>query len=150
MSTLYRDAFNEVIEQLLPRVHQMGIRILELEAGHVRASAPFDGNTNHLGTMYAGTLFALAEVLGGALIAPSFDLSEVYPVVKDLQIKFRRPARGDVTAACSLDAETIEQLRTEVQAKGKAQFVLTVEIIDTENELVVTTEGTYQLRRHGG
>ena len=36
---------------------------------------PFKPNRNHLGTMYAGALFTLAEIPGGAVLISAFDMS---------------------------------------------------------------------------
>ena len=143
------EGFNGGLEHLIPRAHQMGVRMVELRRGYVEATVPMDGNGNHIGTMYAGVLFTVGEVLGGAIAAGSFDLSKVYPVVKDLKINFRRPATTGVTAKTSMTEEQIEELDAKAQAEGKAQFILTAELHDEAGELVAETEGTYQIRAHG-
>lgn len=148
--TITAQAFNEVaVEQMLPRAHQMGIRLVELRRGYAEAEVPMEGNGNHLGTMYAAVLFAVAEILGGAIVASSFDVGKVYPVVKDLKISFRKPARDTVTARASMTEKQIAELATEADADGKAQFTFCTELFDTDGELVAETEGTYQIRSHG-
>jgi thioesterase domain-containing protein len=127
----------------------MGIRLIELRRGYAAARAPMDGNSNHLGTMYAGTLFAVAEVLGGAIVAASFDVAKVYPVVKSLKIDYRRPARDAVTAKASISEAQIAELTAAAQTAGKAQCKLTAQIFDTSGQLVAETEGDYQIRAHG-
>jgi thioesterase domain-containing protein len=144
------EVFNSVaIGQMLPRADQMGIRLVEMRRGHVEATVPMDGNGNHLGTMYAGVLFAVAEILGGAIVASTFDVRKVYPTIKALTINFRRPARDAVIATASLDDAEIERLEAEAESAGKAQFVLTAQLHDSAGELVAETEGTYQIRNHG-
>lgn len=137
---------NSVIEQGIPAMHGLGIRAALLEPGHVAGTAPMEGNANHLGTMYAGTLFGLAEMLGGAMFGASFDIERFYPVVKDLQIRFRRPATTDVRAETWLDLGAIDRLRAEAEEHGKAEFVLEATITDLSGEVVATTTGTYQIR----
>ncbi len=143
------DAFNQGLEQMIPRAHAMGVRMTEMRRGQVEAEVPFEGNGNHIGTMYAGVMFTVGEILGGAIVVTSFDVSKVYPVVKDLKINFRRPARDTVTAKASLTDEQIASLTEEALANGKAQFILTAELFDAGGELVADTEGTYQIRAHG-
>lgn len=140
---------NTAIEHMLPVAYEMGVRIIELSRGRVASEVPMDGNGNHFGVMYAGVLFTVAEVLGGAIALPTFDVAEFYPLVKDLQINFRRPAKTTVTARASLDDETIEKVTAEAAEKGKADFVLDAELTDESGELVATTHGLYQLRKHG-
>lgn len=137
---------NSVIEQSIPAMHGLGIRAEHLEPGLVVGSAPLEGNTNHLGTMYAGTLFGLAEMLGGAMFGASFDIARFHPTVKDLHIRFRRPATSDIRAEASLDASTLAGLRAEAEENGKAEFVLEARITDLAGEVVATTVGTYQVR----
>lgn len=52
---------NAFIESQIPVMYRLGIRIVDLREGFVVGAAPLAGNVNHLGTMYAGTLFGLAE-----------------------------------------------------------------------------------------
>ncbi|WP_156753337.1 PaaI family thioesterase [Actinokineospora pegani] len=141
-------AFNEAIAHLIPQAHRMGVTALELAPGRAVCRVPLAGNGNHLGTMYAGVLFTVAEVLGGAICLPSFDVGRFYPVVRDLKIDFRRPARSDVTATAELDAATVERVGAEAAAEGKAAFTLAAELVDAEGVVVATTVGSYQLRAH--
>lgn len=145
----YAQLANTAIEFSIPVAHRMGVTIVEVRPGHVVGEVPVDGNTNHIGTMYAGVLFTVAEILGGAISLASFDSGEFYPIVKDLQIRFRRPARTTVRAIASLDDAAIAAATSEAAANGKADFVLEAELTDTEGVVVATTRGIYQLRRYG-
>lgn len=138
--------FNQAIEHLVPQAHRMGVRAVELGPGRVACAVPLEGNGNHLGTMYAGVLFTAAEVLGGGICLPSFDLTRFLPVVRDLRIDFRRAARTDVLARATLAAEEVERVRADAEATGKAVFTLAAELTDANGQVVAATEGTYQLR----
>jgi hypothetical protein len=76
------------------------------------------GNENHIGSIYAGAIFTLAEMPGGALFMSTFDASRYYPVVKDLNLRFRRPSFGDVSIEISLSKEEIRRINGEVAEKG--------------------------------
>lgn len=141
-------AFNGALEHLVPQAHRMGVRAVELAPGRVVCRVPLQGNGNHLDTMYAGVLFTVAEVLGGAICLPSFDLARFYPVVKSLRIDFRRPARTDVLAETSLPAERIAEIGARAAEHGKAEFTLDATLTDATGTVVATTEGVYQLRAH--
>jgi thioesterase domain-containing protein len=143
------DSVNAGIEFAIPVAHRMGVRIVELGAGHAVGTAPLEGNTNHLGTLYAGTLFGVAEILGGVISIATFDSSRFYPTVKDVQIRFRRPATTPVRATASLDPDEITRISTEAEANGKSEFVLDAQISDESGATVATTRGIYQLRKHG-
>lgn len=142
-------AFNELLATQIPAAGHMGVRAVELQRGHARTELPLEGNGNHIGMLYAGCLFTAAEVLGGALHFSTFDLASCYPVVKDLAIRFLRPARTAVTASVSLPEEQIAELQATCDAEGKAEFTLEAEIVDAEGTVVAATTGTYQIRQHG-
>ncbi|MCW4351778.1 DUF4442 domain-containing protein [Hoyosella sp. YIM 151337] len=145
----YLTMANMAIEHMLAPAHRMGVTIVELEEGRAAAEVPVEGNTNHVGTIYAGVLFTVAEVLGGAICLPTFDSTQFYPIVKDVQIRFRRPATTRIRATTALDSGTVEKVSAAAAANGKADFELDAELTDTAGTVVATTHGVYQLRRHG-
>src|SRR5690348_4748280 len=104
---------NGALEQLTPRAPPMGVRFAEMRPGYVRADLPFEGNANHFGTVYAGVIFTLAEVLGGAMHWVSFDGTTHYPLVRAVSIDFVAPGRGPLSASAVLDDATIESVRAE-------------------------------------
>ena len=55
-----------------------GVELVELAAEHVTMKMPAKGNENHVGTMYAGALFTLAELPGGVICFAAFDTPAFY------------------------------------------------------------------------
>ena len=139
---------NAFIENQIPVMYRLGIRIVDLREGVVVGAAPLAGNVNHLGTMYAGTLFGLAEVLGGGVFFANFDLHRFAATVKDVQIRYRRPATTDVRAQALLDTATIARIKREADTCGKTEFALDAQLIDTAGAVVATSHGTYQIRAY--
>lgn len=135
-------------EDKIAFVKRMNLKAEVLEPGFVRLRVPLAGNENHIGSMHAGALFTLAEIPGGALFLTSFDASQFYPIVKEMNLRFRRPATGDIVVEARLSAEEIERLQTEAQANGKAEYVLELQLTDGSGEVVALSRGIYQLRKH--
>ena len=127
-------------------VANSGLQVVELRRGYVKCLMPFAGNGNHIGTMYAGALFTLAEIPGGALFLSSFDAGRFYPIVKELDLKFLKPAKGDVTVEIALDDIHIAALSAEATAKGKAEFILEGQLKTADGTLVAESRGVYQIR----
>jgi acyl-coenzyme A thioesterase PaaI-like protein len=127
-------------------VANSGLKVLELRRGYVKCLMPFAGNGNHIGTMYAGALFTVAEIPGGALFLSSFDMTRYAPIVKALDMKFLKPAKSDVTVEIALAEERITAISTDADAHGKAEFVLEGELKTADGTLVATSYGTYQIR----
>ncbi len=135
-----------VLENGIKFVANAGLKVVELRRGYVKCLMPFAGNGNHIGTMYAGALFTLAEIPGGALFLSSFDASRFFPIVKALDLQFLKPATSDVTVEISLDEAQIAALAAEADAKGKAEFILEGELKAADGTVVAKSHGVYQLR----
>jgi acyl-coenzyme A thioesterase PaaI-like protein len=148
MADMSVDTMNQALEQLVPRAHQMGVRFVEMRPGYVRAEVPFEGNGNHFGVVYAGVIFTLAEVLGGAIHFATFDGTTHYPLVRGVSIDFVAPGRGALVADASLTDEEIAAARA-AAAHGKASFVLNAEVRAEDGTVVATTRGDYQIRPYG-
>jgi len=86
---------------------------------------------NHLGTVHASAQLALAEASSGEFLLRAFGpVDGIVPVVRRLEAKFRKPAKGSVTSSVTVPPEAIEQLRAELAAKGRALIRIPVELHD--------------------
>ncbi|MBM3299638.1 MAG: YiiD C-terminal domain-containing protein [Deltaproteobacteria bacterium] len=139
----------QLLETRVAFIERTGVKALELERGHVKLMAPLKGNENHIGTMYAGALFTVAEVVVGALWLASFDVSKYYPIIKEMTIRYLRVAKSDVTIELTISEEQIGNILEEVEEEGKAEFVLEGEVKDVSGEVVATSRGVYQMRSFG-
>lgn len=132
----------------VPFAERAGVDLVEFERGRVKMKIPFQGNQNHIGIMYAGALFTVAEIPGGALFMSAFDMSKCYPILADLSIKFVKPATTDVHVEARLSEEDIARVNAELESLGKSNYVLDLELRDTSGTVVATTHATYQARLH--
>jgi len=137
------------IEKPFAFVERIGLQALIMEPRHVKLGLPLEGNSNHIGSIYAGALFTVAELPGGALFLTTFDVERFYPVLKDMTIRFRRPAFTDVTVEVALPVAEAERIAAEAETHGKAEFILNTAVRDADDRVVAETEGVYQLRKTG-
>ncbi|QKE64699.1 YiiD C-terminal domain-containing protein [Aquipseudomonas campi] len=135
-------------EEKIDFVKRSGLKAELLEPGHVRLRMPLQGNQNHIGSMYAGALFTLAEIPGGALFLTSFDVQRFYPLIKEINLRFRRPASSDILVEASLSAEQIASIQDTAEREGKAEYRLELQLTDSNGEVVAISQALYQLRRH--
>ncbi len=134
------------IEKPFAFVERIGLKALILERGRVHLAVPLEPNVNHIGSMYAGALFTLAEIPGGALYLTSFDTERFYPVVKEMTIRFLKPTTSDATVEIILDEAAIGAIEARAAAQGRADYLLEAEIRDDAGQVVATSRGVYQLR----
>ncbi len=142
------DVVKDLVEHKLPFLERMGIQVDELRRGYAKVRAPLQGNENHIGTMYAGALFSLAEVPPGILLYTAFDADIYYPVLKEMNVRFKAPVMGDAVVEVSMSEEDIRRIGLETDENGKSEFVIEGAVKDAEGNIAAETRGTYQLRRH--
>jgi len=86
---------------------------------------------NHLGTVHASALLALAEATSGEFLLRRFGgLRGIVPVVRRLEAKFRKPARGIVTSVVSTPPEHLDGVNGDLAAKGRVLVSIDVELHD--------------------
>jgi thioesterase domain-containing protein len=137
----------KMLETIIKIINAMGIRIVEMWDRHVKVLLPLEPNINHIGTMYAGSLFTAGEFMGGAMYMASFDHSRFYPIVKAINIQFRRPALTNITVEANLSQEEIDAIQNEADAKGKADWKMDLELKDQNGEVCCLLQGIWQLRK---
>ena len=136
-------------DKTFPFVERCEVQTLDVDRGYCKMLMPFKPNINHVGIMYAGALYTIAELPGGTIYLTSFDTKKYYPIVKDMSIRFRRQAKTDVTVEDRVSEEEIERIQAEAEANGKCDFEWDVEIKDASGEVVALTHNVYQLRKIG-
>jgi len=94
----------------------------------VRA-APMAGHPTS--TVHASALLAVAEAGSAEFRLRHFgDVAEYVPVVRRLEAKFRKSARGWVSARASVEGDALNRLSGELQTKGRALVGVSVEVVD--------------------
>lgn len=141
------DATTADVHRLIPILGAMGVEIIELERTTAAARLPAAPNVNHFGVSYAGSLFTIAEVLGGLFPRTSLVAEGGIPLVKRMEIDFLRPATTDVVSRASISEDEIARILAEYAEAGKSNFELATEVSDDSGTVVARTVGHYQLRR---
>jgi len=137
----------EVAVKLVEGIKRTGIKVTDLSERYGKLLMPLEGNVNHVGMMYAGSLFTIGEMAGGLIHGVSFDYSRFFPIVKEVSIRFLAPAMTDVTLEVSMSSEEAEVIQNRAEEEGKADFVLDLEIKDTNGTIVGVVSGTWQIRK---
>jgi acyl-coenzyme A thioesterase PaaI-like protein len=136
------------VHRVVPILGAMGLEIIEASPTAAAARIPSGPNVNHFGVAYAGSLFSVAEMLGG-VIGGFFDVPGAIPLVKRVEIDFTRPAMTAATARTTLSEEEFARVKEETTANGKSNFELLTEVTGEDGVVVARTHGFYQLRVMG-
>jgi len=87
----------------------------------------------------------MGEFAGGILHIVPFDYMKFFPIVKEVNIRFRRPALTDVVMEVNICEEEAETLLNEAQEKGKADFSRNLALIDVSGETVAEVKCVWQI-----
>lgn len=131
---------------VIPFVRRTGVRIKTLEPGRVVCTMPLRGNVNHIGTMYAGALFTLAEFPGGPLMLATFGMRRFVPIVTALDMEFVKVAKTDVSIMLELPADEAGQIETQTLAEGESAFVLKGTLTNANGQPVAYSTARYIMR----
>ncbi len=124
-----------------------GLYAEKLSPEGIKLVMPLQPNLNHVGTMYAGALFTLAEIVGGATFRVYMKNPQVFPIVKSLNIKFTKPARTDISTEFKMEQDTAQNILNRCLENGKADYEINLQLKDDTGLVVAVTEGFYQLRK---
>ena len=137
-SIRYKEKVLNVIE--IPFVKKVGIQ----RTGDGDLELPFNKDVqNHLQTFHASAQFALAETSSGEILQTLFPelVGKVIPVLRESQIKFKKPTNKDIYAYPLVSDESRTKFNEQLSKKGRALISVKVEVKDTEG--TVTCTGTY-------
>jgi len=119
----------------IPFVEKVGV--VKNQDGNL--SLAFDeSNENHLQTIHASALFTLAESASGEALQAEFPelVGKVVPVVRDSQIKFKKPAEKSVTAFPKISEESVSKFKTQFQKRNRSSIAVEVVVKDFEENVV--------------
>jgi acyl-coenzyme A thioesterase PaaI-like protein len=103
---------------------------------------------NHLGTVHASALLALAEACSGEFLLRHFGSSAgVVPVVRRMEAKFRKPARGGIASSASAAPDALCQVDADLASKGRALISIAVEVHDESGAAALSASVEWFIQR---
>lgn len=93
---------------------------------------------NHLGTVHASVMFALAEPTSGLFLSSELPgISNVVPVVRKVEVKYRKPANGQLYSRASFEGTDALLVKEQLLSKGRALVSVSVTISDANGNDVM-------------
>ncbi len=143
-------ALARVLAEELPITQSLGITVREATPARVVLALPLQANRNHKGTLFAGSLNAVATLAGWSVVwAVLRDAGIVaHAVIQDSSVRYLAPASTNVTAeATPPDRATLERALAMLVRRGRARLRLEAIVRDSAGDVVVTLEGRYVMHR---
>jgi acyl-coenzyme A thioesterase PaaI-like protein len=144
------EQLKEMLSTVVPFNRHIGLEVLEVGAGSASVRLPEAPHLlNHVGTQHASALFSVAEAASGGAVGGALAdiITSVTPLARSAQITYLKPARGPITAIARLDEE-LESLRVELEAQGRADFAVTVDLEDAQGLKVAEMTVAWYVRKN--
>ena len=142
-------AVKNLVENLIPFVKKTGVVADELTPTKVKLRLPHDAsNLNPMGILHAGATFTLAETCAAALCVMALGQSVMF-IGKQVDIKFRRPGKGDAVATAQLTPADTQRLLDGAQRDGKIDAPIVVDVTDPAGEPIAQATVTMSVRKLG-
>jgi acyl-coenzyme A thioesterase PaaI-like protein len=144
------EALRAGLNDAIPFNKHLGLEVLEVGDGRGVVRLP-DGAQlqNHVGSQHAGGLFSAAEAASGAAFVGAFGerLGEITPLAKSARIDYLKLARGPIEATGTL-AEPKEELLERLDAEGRVEFPVQVELSDGDGVKVAAVTVDWHVRKN--
>ena len=128
----------------IPLTGAMRVGVSAYDGRSLTLSAPLTANINDKGTAFAGSISALANLTGWALLTLWVEerFGECQVAIYRSEMDFKKPLRSDFTAAVALpdDAE-LERLSQALESKGRGKTSLQVELTGDDGVAVIMQAG---------
>jgi len=127
----------------------IGIQLAPAESDHILELPESPLLRNHVGTVHASVQFALAEACSGEFLLCQLGDSQqdVFAVLRTSEVKFRKPAHGELLAAAHFTGGTVESVTTELTTRGRALASIQVEVTDRQGVVTMSGEFVWFLQR---
>ena len=140
-------AVKNLIEEMIPFVKKVGVVAEELSPTKVRLKLAHDAsNLNPMGILHAGATFTLAETCAAAICLTSLGGKAMF-IGKQVDIRFKRPGKGDVVAVAQLTPADAQKILDAVAKDGKVDAPIAVDVTDPAGEPIAQATVTMSVRR---
>ena len=139
------EALQQTLYDEIPITQQLRVVVGDYDGACLTLQAPLAENINHKGTIFAGSLNAVATLAGWSmvwLILKEADLTAKV-IIQDSNINYTLPVTRNFTVSCLRpDAAQLTKFVASLQRRGKARIELATHI-DEDGQRAVSFRGRY-------
>lgn len=141
----FENAKNAITNGKIQYLNQAGLVVDKMEQRHIVTHLPVNPlHMNHVGIVYAGSYFMLAEASGASLLKCTYG-SKYVAIIKSANLDYLRPAKTDLVVDISMTEEEAEERIAYVKANGKGRYPMEIPVMDSTGELCAKVNVVYYL-----
>ena len=115
------------------------------EKSHVRFRLPVEPiHMNHVGIVYAGSYFIIAESTGATLIKCVYG-TKYTAIIKSVNIDYVKPCKGDLVVDLSMTDEEAKERIAYVEEHGKGRYPMDIPVMNADGEVCANVSMVYYL-----
>jgi hypothetical protein len=100
-----------------------------------------DEYLNHLSTVHASALFALAEATSGFFLLGEFqEMKDILPVVRKVETKYKKPALGKIFSKADFVDTDKAKILEELNIKQRALITVRVSLYNSEKTNIMQSD----------
>jgi thioesterase domain-containing protein len=136
----------QYFHEQIPITRAMGVRVVAHDENEFIVEAPVALNSNHLRTAFGGSINAVATLAAYGRLWLGLRDHAVHVVVAESSIRFLRPVRETIRAACLRpEQDKWAEFQTRFAEKGKAHITLRVKVVEA-GQIAAEFEGVFVAR----
>lgn len=141
-----------ILHRDIPLTQAMGLKVLDWQSHQLRLQLPLEANVNHKSTMFGGSLYCGAVLVGWGwlhLRLREAGIEDGHIVIQEGKINYPLPVTSDATAICQAPSAAVwKKFVTMYERYGRARLTLHTRIVNVgSDEDAVTFTGQYVLHR---
>lgn len=143
-------ALQQQLQRDIPLTRAMQLQVLSWQAHELRLSVPLQANSNHHDSMFGGSLYSVAVLVGWGWLHLRLQEAGIAGgvVIKDAQISYLLPVLGTATASCAAPTDAAwEKFVAIYQRRGVARLQLDTQVLTDSAQVAVRFSGHYVVQR---
>ncbi|MGE8409760.1 MAG: YiiD C-terminal domain-containing protein [Pseudomonas sp.] len=142
----------DLLHQDIPLTRDMGLTVLDWQQQRLRLQLPLAANVNHKSTMFGGSLYCGAVLVGWGWLHMRLreaGIDDGHIVIQEGNISYPLPVTGAAIAVCEAPEEKVwQRFVSTYQRYGRARLSLHTRIFNEDTETpAVEFDGQYVLHR---
>ena len=142
----------DVLHADIPLTREMGLQVLDWQHQRLRLQLPLAANVNHKSTMFGGSLYCGAVLVGWGWLHMRLreaGIDDGHIVIQEGNISYPLPVTGAAIAVCEAPEEKVwQRFVSTYQRYGRARLSLHTRIFNEDTETpAVEFDGQYVLHR---
>lgn len=132
----------------LPFNRLVGLANEPPESDRLMSLDPGPQHENHIGTIHACALLAVAEAGSGEyLLRKLGSVDDYIPVVRRIDAKFRKPVTGKIFAIAHVPDATVTKWQSDLAERGRLLAAVPVEVVDVAGNVALAAEVEWFIAR---